>query len=139
MDASLIPPPPSDRESMYNVPRSLLLSQSSVSSLPDESPTNPFDLYDVPRSVLQYNLADEEGIYDEPPDIGDLEIYDYPPDASADSGESGYCGSVRSSMISLDETGSLSSWGADQAWKSNTLPPVPSSARPSIQVSQIFM
>lgn len=106
----------------------------------DESPTNPFDLYDVPRSVLlQYNLADEEGIYDEPPDIGDLEIYDYPPDVAADSGESGYCGSVRSSMISLDETGSPSSWGADQAWKSSTLPPIPTSARPSIQVSHFYV
>lgn len=41
---------------------------------------NPFDIYDVPRSID----PDIETIYDYPLDldIGDMEIYDYPPDAS---------------------------------------------------------
>ena len=42
---------------------------------------NPFDIYDVPRSTIDPDL---ETIYDYPLDldIGDMEIYDYPPDAS---------------------------------------------------------
>uniref|UniRef100_A0A1X7VQ01 PH domain-containing protein n=1 Tax=Amphimedon queenslandica TaxID=400682 RepID=A0A1X7VQ01_AMPQE len=42
---------------------------------------NPFDIYDVPRSTVD---PDIETIYDYPLDldIGDMEIYDYPPDAS---------------------------------------------------------
>ena len=39
---------------------------------------NPFDIYDIPRPVSL--SPDEEGIYDDPLDIVDLEIYDYPPD-----------------------------------------------------------
>lgn len=40
---------------------------------------NPFDLYDVPRSTLE-----DDTIYDYPLDfdLGDMEIYDYPPDAA---------------------------------------------------------
>ena len=46
---------------------------------------NPFDLYDVPRSAANDSSPPEdEVIYDYPLDLdlGDMEIYDYPPDAS---------------------------------------------------------
>ena len=46
---------------------------------------NPFDLYDVPRaSANDSSPPEDEVIYDYPLDLdlGDMEIYDYPPDAS---------------------------------------------------------
>ena len=47
---------------------------------------NPFDLYDVPRSAAANDSSppEDEVIYDYPLDLdlGDMEIYDYPPDAS---------------------------------------------------------
>lgn len=45
---------------------------------------NPFDIYDVPRSSANDPVPEDEVIYDYPLDLdlGDMEIYDYPPDVS---------------------------------------------------------
>ena len=110
---------------IYNVPRNLMddtrysRTQEGQQFFIDG---NPLDIYNYPRVSIS---PDEEGIYDDPLDIVDMEIYDYPPDASD---------------LGLD----YSNWNTTE-FKRNTfsdysqthssdltVPPLPSSARPSI-------
>jgi hypothetical protein len=75
---------------LYDVPRNLLADNQSIltsNGMEFHLSGNPFDLYDVPRSAMGGSYIDDdddEGIYDYPLDLdlGDMEIYDYPPDAS---------------------------------------------------------
>ena len=129
---------------IYNVPRSLMMQdvRSSEERLIEAQyllGVNPLDIYDFPRASMS---PDEEGIYDDPLDIVDMEIYDYPPDANElgleDSGLGiGDC--TRSSTISMSsevsQTDRESSTLSGINWSTLAVPPLPSSARPSIAIS----
>ncbi len=64
---------------IYDVPRALL--ENGNQGMDIQMTGNPFDIYDVPRSNPS---PEDDTIYDYPLDfdLGDMEIYDYPPDAA---------------------------------------------------------
>ena len=66
---------------IYDVPRSLLENGTPIHGSELHMTGNPFDIYDVPRTNQS---PDDDAIYDYPLDfdLGDMEIYDYPPDAA---------------------------------------------------------
>ncbi len=98
---------------------------------------NVSDIYDVPRASVS---PDEEGIYDDPYDILDMEIYDYPPDvtdlyrfleeSSLDTPEH----STRASTITVT-TDRTSSTISEDSWRTMSLPPLPPGARPFSVIS----
>ncbi len=98
---------------------------------------NVSDIYDVPRASIS---PDEEGIYDDPYDILDMEIYDYPPDvtdlyrfleeSSLDTPEH----STRTSTITVT-TDRTSSTISEDSWRTMSLPPLPPGARPFSVIS----
>lgn len=126
---------------IYNVPRALLMTpvdDSKKTTTSDDDPqyllgANPLDIYDYPRVSLS---PDDDGIYDDPLDIVDMEIYDYPPDAS----ELG----IEDPTLSVSESKrSSTAAGSGELAESNrgsffaidnslAVPPLPSSARPSM-------
>ncbi len=120
---------------IYNVPRSLMLQPMDDEYMERKGSQNvfegnPLDIYNYPRSSMS---PDEEGIYDDPLDIIDMEIYDYPPDAmeSFDLEFSGLDPGNR-----LTEMGdSRSSSMLSDNWNSPIVPPLPNSARPSMTLS----
>ncbi len=97
------------------------------------------DIYDVPRASVS---PDEEGIYDDPYDILDMEIYDYPPDVNdlsqflEDSGLDTEA-SARASTITVGSelTDRTSSTISEDSWKTMSLPPIPSGVRPYSMIS----
>lgn len=122
---------------IYNVPRTLMMdsyNDSRYSTTSKEDPQflidgNPLDIYDYPRVSIS---PDEEGIYDDPLDIVDMEIYDYPPDASElglDYPDWNTSESKRRNTI-----GDYSqTYQRDfDVLKDQSIPPLPSSARPSL-------
>ncbi len=86
---------------------------------------------------------DEEGIYDDPYDILDMEIYDYPPDVSdlasflENSGLDTEPSSVRASTITVgsEVTDRTSSTISEDSWRTMSLPPLPPGARPFSMIS----
>lgn len=118
---------------IYNVPRTLMMQSLDDTRLPAVEDaqyllgSSPLDIYDYPRVSIS---PDEEGIYDDPLDIIDMEIYDYPPDASelGLEEEFSYQSSRSSSTISeyaQSNSANMSSHNPP------TVPPLPSGARPS--------
>lgn len=105
---------------IYNVPRSILmqpLDDSRSSAMEDMQYLlggNPLDIYDYPRVSIS---PDEEGIYDDPLDIIDMEIYDYPPDASE---------------LGIEEFPSHYHKGDSCENHISAVPPLPSSNRPPV-------
>lgn len=119
---------------IYNVPRNLLMQPFDDAKSTSEDASyllggNPLDIYDYPRVSIS---PDEEGIYDDPLDIVDMEIYDYPPDVSElgldDFGVT-VSESSRSSILAT------SSEFTSSHIDSVAVPPLPSSARPSMNLS----
>ena len=126
---------------IYHVPRSLLMEPDEDTGLEDRKISmesqqyllgdDPLGIYNYPRANMS---PDEEGIYDHPLDIIDMEIYDYPPDVS----EFGMFGdsehnSLRNSSISAASNDLLSSEGGlNELLKVPDVPPVPSSTRPAM-------
>ena len=131
---------------IYSVPRTILEEEVPHAVLAHSSQfytsDNPFDIYDVPRPISM--SPDEEGIYDDPFDVGDMEIYDYPPDVMElyhlqnDSGLD-TTDSARDSVITFSSeyttTERASSSYSDDSWRTMSLPPAPSSTRPSMAFS----
>ena len=131
---------------IYSVPRSTLFVPE-VGGSPAMTPQgmapyyhplgNMADIYDIPRSSMS---PDEEGIYDDPYDILDMEIYDYPPDANElnryleDSGLDTTEHSTRTSTITMTSdyapTDRTSSTLSEDSWKTMSLPPLPPGVRP---------
>ncbi len=140
---------------LYSVPRVLLMEDPVPHTILAAHGQqfhiggNPFDTYAVPRPISMSPDEDEEGIYDNPFDVvEDMEIYDYPPDVSdlsifgLDSSGMDLSGSNRHSVITLDSefassfvSDRASSLFSEDSWKTVTLPPVPSSTRPSTALS----
>ena len=124
---------------VYSVPHSVLAAPN-----PQSYPSgNSYDLYDVPRP-MSMSPDDGEAIYDDPFDIIDMEIYDYPPDAidayNAEVSGLSIAGSARNSTaLSSDfaSTDRASSVFSDEIWKTMTLPPLPTSGRPSMALSTV--
>ena len=123
---------------IYNVPRSLMQSDDSRMPTSEDDPqyllgANPFDIYDYPRVSMS---PDEEGIYDDPLDIVDMEIYDYPPDASELGLED-----VNLNMLPESSRTSMSTVSGEYPQNdrgnldSSIVPPLPISARPSAILS----
>ena len=119
---------------IYNVPRNLMMDSldDSRSSAHEDSQYliggNPLDIYDYPRVSIS---PDEEGIYDDPLDIVDMEIYDYPPDAGdlgLEYADWNTPENPRRSAVSAYQEDFMSSGNL----KSQPVPPPPSSARPPI-------
>jgi len=83
---------------------------------------------------------DEEGIYDDPYDIMDMEIYDYPPDANdldqflQDSGLGTTEHSTRTSTITVTSDRTSSTLSED-SWRTMSLPPLPQGVRPYSVIS----
>lgn len=132
---------------IYNVPRSLMLQppeDSKSPSLDGEGNTqyllgtNPLDIYDYPRASMS---PDEEGIYDDPLDIIDMEIYDYPPDANDIIGENleSNPNTTRNSTVTMSseypQTDRESANISYDSWSTLNLPPLPRSARPFLTLS----
>lgn len=130
---------------IYNVPRTLMMNPSDeagVSTTAEDAQYlfggNPLDIYDYPRVSIS---PDEEGIYDDPLDIVDMEIYDYPPDASELGVDGSLCfNSSRSSTVTMSgefaqtEGGNFVVSGEDL--KTTAVPPLPTNnARPSVVLS----
>lgn len=125
---------------IYNVPRSLIMQQFNDTRLLTTSDddaqyllgSNPLDIYDYPRVSVS---PDEEGIYDDPLDIIDMEIYDYPPDASELGLEDSTSESTRSSTATMSgefvQTDRGNFVSASDNWKALPVPPLPSNVRPS--------
>ena len=116
---------------IYNVPRNLLMQPFDDAKSTSEDASyllggNPLDLYDYPRVSIS---PDEEGIYDDPLDIVDMEIYDYPPDAS-ELGLDDFGVTISESSI-LAKPSEFTQSHID----SLAVPPLPSSARPSMNLS----
>ena len=121
---------------IYHVPRTLMhepLEETGERKISVESQyllgANPLSMFSSPRASMS---PDEEGIYDHPFDIIDMEIYDYPPDA-AELGiyDSDY--DRRNSSVSA--TSSELPWseaGQKEPVPASSVPPVPSSARPAM-------
>lgn len=122
---------------IYNVPRNLLMQPFDDAKSTSEDTNyllggNPLDLYDYPRVSIS---PDEEGIYDDPLDIVDMEIYDYPPDAS-ELGLDDFGVTVsESSGNSILATSSDYTQSHIGSCDSLSVPPLPSSARPSMNLS----
>lgn len=127
---------------LYSVPRDLLAvepPQSVVATqgMQSYNTGNAFDIYDVPRHTSI--SPDEEAIYDDPYDIMDMEIYDYPPDATElllweDSGLD-TTDSARNSTITMSSeytvADRVSQAMSDDSWKTMSLPRIPATPRPS--------
>ena len=133
--------PPMDN-GLYSVPRSIPVEDAppalfSVQGMQFYTTGNPFDLYDVPRPTSM--SPDEEGIYDDPFDIIDMEIYDYPPDVGdlglQDSGLDSARNSMLTTATDFTTPDRASSAYSDDSWKTMSLPPLPNSARPSMVFS----
>ena len=135
---------------LYSVPRPSISEGTPHSVLSTNGSLfymsgNPFDIYDVPRPISISPDQDEEGIYDDPLDIWDMEIYDYPPDVANLGLEEPpppppHAGdSARNSTISLISEVPSSDRGSstmsEDSWQSFSLPIVPSSARPLATMS----
>lgn len=142
---------------IYNIPRAILVEdastpeQSTAAGPPDSTPrsvVNPFELYDVPRPTSM--SPDEEGIYDDPLDIVDLEIYDYPPDAmefalpppiAEDSGMETMAESKRSSTMTeasdytLTNRVSTVSMSSEDSFRPRSFSSITPSPRPSMALS----
>ena len=139
MQASVMSAQAAIDSGLYSVPHSLLAAQHPQPYLSG----NPYDLYDVPRPM---SMSPDEGeaIYDDPFDIIDMEIYDYPPDA-IDAYNATVLGpsvtdSARSSTVlsgDFASTDQASSAVSDDTWKTMTLPPLPTSVRPSMAFSTV--
>lgn len=114
---------------IYNVPRSLiqLTEESQFSSFEEMDSQNPFDIYDYPRASMS---PDEEGIYDDPLDIVDMEIYDYPPDVIEIASEQ-YGLAANENIASSRERIEVT----NDDWTNLSGPPLPNSARPSMSLS----
>ena len=118
---------------IYNVPRNLLMDDPRFSGVPEDAhfsiDGDTIDLYDYPRVSMS---PDEEGIYDDPLDIVDMEIYDYPPDAS-DLG-------LEYSDWNIPENMRRNTVGESipvdlvpsENWKDQAVPPLPNSSRPAL-------
>lgn len=146
---SHLPPAPTMSTEMaidkgiYSVPRSTLFVGDEIVGVPQGTdpyynPTGSTDnIYDIPRSSMS---PDEEGIYDDPFDILDMEIYDYPPDANEldryleDSGLDTTEHSTRTSTITMTSdyapTDRTSSTLSEDSWRTMSLPPLPGGVRP---------
>lgn len=115
---------------IYNVPRDLFMETFDDTRIAEDTKyllgSNPLDIYDYPRVSIS---PDEEGIYDDPLDIMDMEIYDYPPDASELGFEEFTSESSRSSTITVSSD--FDSRNSREYWPSSAVPPLPSGARPS--------
>ena len=128
---------------IYNVPRNLMMTPYDDSrQVPSEEDaqyllgTNPLDIYDYPRVSIS---PDEEGIYDDPLDIIDMEIYDYPPDASELGIEDPFASeSARSSTATVSGEFALSDRGSfisTTDWNPLVVPPLPVTARPAMPLT----
>ena len=124
---------------VYSVPHSILTAHNPQPYLSG----NPYDLYDVPRP-LSMSPDEGEAIYDDPFDIIDMEIYDYPPDAieayNAEVSSSSVTDSARTSTVLSGDfacTDQASSAVSDDIWKTMALPPLPTSVRPSMALSTV--
>lgn len=134
---------------IYNVPRTLMMPSfdDSRQTTTEEDAQyllggNPLDIYDYPRVSIS---PDEEGIYDDPLDIVDMEIYDYPPDAS-ELGLEDMSFSVNTSDSTRSSTATASGEFAQNDrgsfiatsdnWNSLVVPPLPNSARPSLTLEE---
>ena len=126
---------------LYSVPRALLAEEAphllvATQGMQSFATGNTFDIYDVPRHTSI--SPDEEAIYDDPYDIMDMEIYDYPPDATEllweDSGLD-TTDSARNSTITMSSeytvADRVSQAMSDDSWKTMSLPRIPASPRPS--------
>lgn len=142
---------------IYNTPRAIFVEDASTpepaaaGTPPDPLPrsVNPFDLYDIPRPTSM--SPDEEGIYDDPLDIVDLEIYDYPPDAmefgllpppiAEDSGMETMAESKRSSTMTeasdytLTNRASTVSMSSEDSFRPRSFSSITPSPRPSVALS----
>ena len=129
---------------LYSVPRDLLAQEAphsvvATQGMQSYNTGNTFDIYDVPRHTSI--SPDEEAIYDDPYDIMDMEIYDYPPDATElllweDSGLD-TTDSARNSTITMSSeytvADRVSQAMSDDtcSWKTMSLPRIPATPRPS--------
>ena len=122
---------------IYSVPRALLEGHMETeSTMVQEESQNlfpeSFNLYNFPRGHVS---PDDEGIYDDPLDIVDMEIYDYPPDAAELGLETDYNAYRNSSVSATSSELILSDSAPADPPKVEAVPPVPSSSRPRLQTS----
>ena len=157
-------PPPLQRQmtaegaidaGLYSAPRALFQLSQPEETGPQSFITsqglqyytsgNPFDTYAVPRPSVSPIDPDEEGIYDDPLDLMDMEIYDYPPDALELAGliDSGLetnestRNSVFSDVAPTERSDRSSSSTLDESWKTMSLPHHFGSSRPSMAFSTV--
>lgn len=125
---------------IYNVPRNLLMDDSRFSGVHEDAhfsiDGDTLDLYDYPRVSMS---PDEEGIYDDPLDIVDMEIYDYPPDASELGLEySDWITSESMRRNTVGESIPVDLVPSDN-WKDQAVPPLPNTSRPALFGSAGFI
>ena len=122
---------------IYSVPRALMEGHlETESACQDESQSllqETFNIYNFPRASIS---PDEEGIYDDPLDIMDMEIYDYPPDAAELGIDTSEYNAYRNSSVSAASSDVIlsDSCPTDQP-KVEAVPPIPRTSRPRLQNS----
>jgi hypothetical protein len=115
---------------IYNVPRALFTETvDDAENAQYILGSNPVDIYDYPRVSLS---PDEEGIYDDPFDIVDMEIYDYPPDASQITFEEFISEGLQSGANSTPRE--FEARPSREMWQSPELPALPSGVRPQQEI-----
>ncbi len=123
---------------IYSVPRALLeghLEPETISVQSESGNSFPesYNIYNFPRGSIS---PDDEGIYDDPLDIVDMEIYDYPPDA-AELGilDTSEYNSYRDSSVSATSSEFMTSDVGSVEHLKTEVPPVPSTSRPRLRTS----